>query len=204
VKNKKTKKVAKSDEIIPFFLKWETGLGRYAYKLPLEKMFEEARKTGYGNDPDDLGGATMCGVILSTYRTYCKNKGLPTPGIKELKAIPYAQWREIAKAMFWDKWQADKIASQAVANILVDWVWASGKYGITLPQKLLGVTADGIVGPKTLAALNAREPRALFAQLRQARINFIESICAKRPANKKFRRGWLNRIDGITYNGLVL
>jgi lysozyme family protein len=146
----------------------------------------------------------MCGVILSTYRTYCKNKGLPTPGIKELKAIPFAQWREIAKAMFWDKWQADKIASQAVANILVDWVWASGKYGITLPQKLLGVAADGIVGPKTLAALNAREPRALFAQLRQARINFIENICAKRPANKKFRRGWLNRLDGITYNGPVL
>ena len=196
--------MAKFDEIIPFFLKWETGLGRYAYNYPLEKMFNEARKTGYGNDPADLGGATMCGVILSTYKTYCKNKGLPTPDIAALKAIPYEQWREIAKGMFWDKWQGDKIASQSVANILVDWVWASGKYGITLPQKLLGVTADGIVGAKTLAALNAREPRSLFAQIRQARVNYIERICESRPANKKFKKGWMNRLNGITWEGLVL
>ena len=192
------------DEIIPFFLKWEAGLGKHALSLPLEQMFEEARKTGYGNDPDDRGGATLCGVILSTYRAYCKSKGLPQPGIKDLKAMPFAHWREIAKTMFWDRWQADEITSQPVANILVDWVWASGQHGITIPQKLLGVKADGTVGPKTLAALNARESRALFEQLRQARLRFIDSICARRPANNKFRRGWLNRLNAITYEALIL
>ncbi len=196
--------MAQFDVIIPFFLKWEAGLGRHALRLPLEQMFDEARKTGFGNDPDDLGGATMCGVTLATYRTYCRDKLLPTPGVKELKAIPYAQWREIAKSMFWDMWKADEIVSQPVANILVDWVWASGKYGITLPQKLLGVEADGIVGPKTLNALNTRESRALFAQLRQARLRYIDAICARRPANEKFRRGWLNRLHGITFAGLIL
>ncbi len=196
--------MAQFDVIIPFFLKWEAGLGRHALRLPLEQMFDEARKTGFGNDPDDLGGATMCGVTLATYRTYCRDKLLPTPGVKELKAILYAQWREIAKSMFWDMWKADEITSQPVANILVDWVWASGKYGINLPQKLLGVEADGIVGPKTLNALNTRESRALFAQLRLARLRYIDAICARRPANEKFRRGWLNRLHGITFAGLIL
>jgi hypothetical protein len=30
------------------------------------------------------------------------------------------------KSLYWDKWKADQIKSQSVANILVDWVWASG------------------------------------------------------------------------------
>lgn len=196
--------MANFDVIIPFFLKWEAGLTKAALNLPLEQMFRLARETGYGNDPADTGGATMCGVTIATYRSYCKRKGLPVPGIDELKAIPYARWRQLAKEMFWDRWQADRITSQPVANILVDWVWASGKYGITLPQKLLGVEADGIVGPVTLAALNGSEPRALFARLWQARAAYIEAICARRPANRKFRRGWLNRLRGITYDRLAL
>ncbi|MEG0890119.1 MAG: putative peptidoglycan-binding domain-containing protein, partial [Bacteroides sp.] len=103
------------------------------------------------------------------------------------------------KPHYWDRWKADQIKSQSIANILVDWVWASGIHGIKIPQQILGVSVDGNVGPKTIAALNARDPKALFAQIKQARINFIEDICRKRPANKKFRKGWLNRLNAIQY-----
>ena len=191
--------MAQFDVIIPFFLKWEAGLGRHALKLPLEQMFDEARKTGFGNDPDDLGGATMCGVTLATYRTYCRDKLLPTPGVKELKAIPYAQWREIAKSMFWDMWKADEIVSQPVANILVDWVWSSGSNGIKIPQQMLGVKADGVVGPKTIAALNRQNPREFFYKLKERRKKFLEDIVAKSPGQKKFLKGWLNRLCCINY-----
>ena len=34
------------------------------------------------------------------------------------------------------------------ANTLVDWLWCSGAWGIKIPQKILGLKVDGIVGEK--------------------------------------------------------
>ena len=70
------------------------------------------------------------------------------------------------------------------------------------PDDLGGATTvDGIVGPKTIAAVNSRNPRELFDQIKIARFDFIEDICRKRPANNKFKRGWMNRINNISYVG---
>lgn len=113
--------------------------------------------------------------------------------------MTYAQWLDILKTMFWDRWQADKIANQSVAEILVDWVWASGKYGITIPQQVLGVTVDGVVGPKTLAALNKQNPAQFFARIVAERKAYIDRICASRPVNNKYKRGWLNRLNAIKF-----
>ena len=60
----------------------------------------------------------------------------------------------VLKPHYWDRWQADKIKSQSIANLLVDWVWASGKPGITRVQQILGVKQDGIVGDKLLMMLS--------------------------------------------------
>lgn len=167
-------------KLVPFILKWEGG---------------------FVDDPDDLGGATNRGVTIGTYATYCKKKGYPAPTVERLKNLSEKDWAEILKTMYWDRWKADEIKCQSVANILVDWVWASGVNGIKIPQKVLGVTADGIVGAKTLAALNARNPKELFEEIRDARVQFIEDICRKRPANNKFKKGWLNRINSLQYVG---
>ena len=136
---------------------------------------------GFVNDPADLGGATNMGVTIGTWKScgYVVNR--------------------VLKPHYWDRWKADEIKSQSVANILVDWVWASGAHGIKIPQRLLGVTVDGIVGPKTLAAVNARNPRELFDMIKIARFDFIEDICRSRPANNKFKRGWMNRINDLRF-----
>lgn len=147
------------------------------------------------NDKDDLGGATNKGITLATFRSvYGSDKK-----VKDLKAMTDQQWQYIFKTLFWDAWKADRINDQNVANILVDWVWASGAYGIKIPQKLLGVAIDGIVGAKTIAAVNARDGKALFNELKEERIAFIDRICRTRPQNKKFKKGWLNRINSLKY-----
>lgn len=79
--------------------------------------------------------------------------------------------------MYWDRWRADEIKNQSVANILVDWVWASGSHGIKRPQRLLGVKADGIVGKQTLAALNAMDAATLFKMIKDDRAKLIDEIC---------------------------
>lgn len=192
--------MARVESIVPFILKWETGTTGIG--LTNEQLFEKAKLKGFANDPDDLGGATMCGVTLATFTEYCRRKAYPRPTIVRLKAITYKEWLEILKTMFWDKWKADQINNESIALILVDWVWGSGKYGITIPQKAIGVTADGIVGPKTIAAVNAKDPKQLFDLIRKERLAYIERICRSRPTNLKYKRGWLNRLNDIKFKGV--
>lgn len=151
---------------------------------------------GFADIPQDRGGATNKGVTIATWRTYCKKKGL-TATVGTLRAMTQAQWNEIFKTMFWDRWQADQIADQSVANTLVDWVWASGVHGIRRVQRILGVTADGICGPKTLAALNARDGHPLFDLVQADRRRFVEEIVSRTPSQRIFLKGWLRRINCI-------
>lgn len=140
----------------------------------------------------------MVGVTISTYKTYCKRNGMRTPTVDDLKAITYKVWRDILHTMYWNKWKADTIKDQNIANMLVDWVWGSGAgVGIKRPQRLLNVTQDGIVGPKTIAAVN-NTPDFLNT-LYEARKAHFESIVKARPTSKKFLKGWMNRLNYI-YN----
>ena len=158
----------------PFILRWEGG---------------------YINDQADLGKQTNKGVTLSTYRSvFGKNKT-----VSDLKKITDEQWEFIFKKFYWDKWKADYIKDQNVANILVDWLWCSGSYGIKIPQRVLGVSVDGIVGSKTIAAINARDGRELFDTIKHERKDFIDRICQARPQNRKFKNGWMNRINSLAY-----
>lgn len=86
------------------------------------------------------------------------------------------QWEYIFKTRFWDRWKADDIDNQAIANLLVDWVWASGVYGIKYPQAVLGVKTDGIVGLKTLAAINYYpNKKELFEKLWNRRKSILKT-----------------------------
>ena len=170
--------MADHKKLVPFIQKWEGG---------------------FADDPLDKGGATMAGVTIGTYTEYRKKKGLPAPTVEELKRISQNEWMDIFKTLYWTRWQADNILSQPIADILVDWVWSSGKYGITIPQRILGVEQDGVVGPKTLAALNARDPRQLFEELKQARAQYIDDICKRTPTNERFRKGWMNRLNELKF-----
>jgi lysozyme family protein len=171
--------MAKVELLIPFLLKWEGG---------------------FVNDPLDKGGATNRGVTIATLKGYRKEKGLPEPTVDDLKALTDAEWVAILKEKYWDRWKADFIESQAVANILVDWVWASGVYGIKIPQRLLKVKEDGIVGKITLEAVNGADKGLFFNEVMAARIRYIDDICRKTPSNERFRRGWLNRLRDLSVN----
>lgn len=159
----------------------------------------------YVNDPRDPGGATNRGVTIATWRQVGYDKdGDGDIDVADLKLItPADAVSRVMKPHYWDRWQADRIKSQSVANIVVDWLWASGKHGITGVQKLLGVKVDGIVGEKTLAALNAQDPRALFDHIHRARVRFIDQVIAGRPTSACYRSGWLRRLDYIRFGALV-
>ena len=138
---------------------------------------------------------TMKGITLSVFRSfYGQGKTC-----KDLQNITDEQWNKIFKEGYWDKWKADQINSQPIANLLVDWFWHSGMNGIKYPQEILGVKQDGIVGEKTIKAINASEPSELFTKLWQRR---KEHLChlAESPSKSQFLDGWLNRLNDFKFN----
>lgn len=172
--------MAQCEILLPFILRWEGG---------------------FVNDPNDRGGATNKGVTLSTWR----NVGYDKDGDGDIDVTDLKQLTDedvmsrVLKPHYWDRWRADEITSQSVANMLVDWVWCSGAYGIKIPQRILNVKIDGIVGAKTLSAVNSRDPRELFDELRNEREEFLRRIVKNNPTQKKFLRGWINRLNAIRY-----
>lgn len=168
--------MAKIEQIIPFVLKWEGG---------------------YVHHKKDKGGATNKGVTYKTWEAYCKKKGKEA-SLTTLRKMTNAEWMEIFKTGYWDAWKADSIMSQRVANICVDWSWMSGVKVIKKVQKMLGLTADGVVGPKTLASINGHSEDALFGQIKELRKKYYENIVRKDPAQQIFLKGWLNRLEDLS------
>lgn len=166
--------MAKAELLKPFILKWEGG---------------------FANDPLDKGGATNKGITIDTFRQFYDKDAT----VEQLKRITDEQWLHVFKSGYWDRWQADRITNQSVANILVDWVWASGVNGIKIPQRVLGIADDGIVGEKTIAALNAQNPAEFFSKIHAERIKFVDDIVRRNPTQARFINGWKNRINDIKF-----
>lgn len=170
---------------------------------PLAK-FILSYEGGFVNDPNDSGGATNKGVTIATWRAQGYDKdGDGDIDVQDLKIITEADAVSIMRRNYWNRWHGDEIKDQSVANMLVDWVWSSGKPAITLVQQMLGVKADGIVGAKTIAALNAQYPRTFLQKLRLRRLRFLDGVVKATPKKKRFIAGWYRRVNAINYGFLV-
>ncbi|MGA3013059.1 MAG: glycosyl hydrolase 108 family protein [Bacteroidales bacterium] len=155
---------------------------------------------GFVNDPVDPGGATNMGVTLSTWRNVGYDKtgdGLITAA--DIKLLTVTDVEMVLRLFYWNRWKADQIQNQSVAEILVDWVWASGLWGIIIPQQILGITPVGNVGPLTITTLNNSDQAKFHSTVYQARVDFIESLIVKNPKLLKFKKGWLNRLNGFVF-----
>jgi lysozyme family protein len=163
------------------------------------KPFILSWEGGFAILKGDRGGATNKGVTIATFRSFFgKNKT-----VEDLKNITDAQWDTIFLQGFWNKWLADQIEDQSIANLLVDWVYNSGKWGIIHPQRVLGVKDDGIVGPRTIGAINGYpDQKELFEKLWKSRQDYYKRIAKGEQA--RFLNGWLRRLNCIRYGYLVL
>lgn len=160
--------------MIPFIKKWEGG---------------------YANDPDDTGGCTMMGVTIMVFKKFFGSE----KNCEDLKNITDEEWLKIFKKGYWNPWKADQIENQSIAQLCVDMGWGSGvKTAIKKVQTCLGLKADGIVGPKTLAALNSKDTVTTFRRLWSMRYIWFHDI-AKKGNNQKFLNGWLRRLNDIKY-----
>lgn len=159
------------------------------------KKFILSWEGGFVNDPDDPGGATNKGITLSKFREiYGTNKT-----VRDLKKLTDEQWTYIFRTQFWDKWKADDIIDSNLIFLIVDWFWNSGNNCTKRVQKYLNVKVDGIVGNKTISALNELNGKEAFNDIWHLR----ESYYKTRKLFWKYGKGWLRRLNNIQYGKLI-
>jgi lysozyme family protein len=151
---------------------------------------------GYANHPNDRGGCTNKGIILSTYRQYFG----ASKTCEDLKKITDEEVEHIYKKGFWDACRCDDMNSWQVAHLIADWAVNSGvRNAAKGVQKIVGAKADGIIGPLTIKAINEREEKELFESIKEARKEFYENIVKRNPSQKVFLKGWMNRLNDYNW-----
>lgn len=191
--------MAQIEKLIPHILLWECSITVKEGET-LEQAYERARAKGVVTLKNDSGGATMCGVTIGTFTQWRRNRGLPKPTVNDLSSLSCREWLAILKSVFWDPCKGDQIANQSIANMLVDWRWVNGGQAVRDAQEVLSLVADGIVGPKTLGALNSKPALSVFNRLKGARERAYRGIADRNPTKKRFLAGWLNRTNNIKFS----
>lgn len=145
---------------------------------------------GFSEDPRDPGGETKFGITRGTLGHWL---GRPA-SVDDVRTLAPEVAADIYRHQYWSVTGCDQLPA-GVDLIVFD---SAVNQGTTIAGRLLqqacGVSVDGIVGPRTIAAAKAKPPMQL-----------ILSISAYRnerylgTANfDHFGKGWLRRLDSIT------
>ncbi len=145
---------------------------------------------GYVDDPRDPGGATNYGITQRTYDAWRASQGLLPRDVRQIEE------REVAEIYFERYWKAcrceelppplDVLVFDAAVN-------QGPATAVRMLQQVLGVKADGVVGPQTLRAVQAADLDEIVPlYLAERALRYIRLAHFDR-----FGRGWLKRLFWI-------
>ncbi|MBX9594043.1 MAG: hypothetical protein K2X46_06745 [Roseomonas sp.] len=145
---------------------------------------------GYSNHPADNGGPTNFGI---THRTLADWRGVRSVTAEQVRAMSHEEARAILRARYWNAVRGDDMPP-GVDLALFDWsVNAGPARAVRGLQRLVGVSADGAIGPMTLAALRGREPMNLAYALCDTRLAHLRGLDDWRV----FGKGWTARVERV-------
>ena len=182
--------MANYKNLIPFIRLWEGGLSNaatdaVAYADPV---------------PDGTHNHTNKGIRWTTWKYVNGSSG---ESIKRFYKMSDSDWLNIYKKTFWDVMGGDKIKSQRIADILVNWAWGSGYYiPSTSVQRILGFKGkdvDGVIGKDTILAINNANEVELYNKLKDANYKFFKDLGAQ-PKYAANLDGWINRLNDLYTN----
>jgi lysozyme family protein len=135
------------------------------------------------NDPNDRGGRTQYGISERTNPEAWAD-GQVT--------------REEAEAIYRQKYVVgphfNRIQDPKLQSLLVDWGVTSGPaIAIMALQRVVGVEADGVIGPLTLEAVSEYPAAQLVVWMVGERVKMIGRIVSRNPSQIKYLNGWLAR-----------
>lgn len=160
--------------------------------MKVDRIIEEIiqKEGGFSNHPADPGGPTNFGI---TIRTLSKWRGHDVT-VEDVKNLTEDEAKDIYNSEYVLRPGFDKIPESMLKSNLIDFGVNSGpKTAIMNLQTLLGVRADGLLGPTTLAAIEQVNLKDLNNELVKRRVLTYARIVQNSPKKLVFLYGWLKR-----------
>jgi len=169
-----------------------------------------SREGGWVHDPADLGGATNHGVTLATLRGLrldLDRDGQVTEA--DLRRLSPAQAAQVFLDHYFRAPRIDQLPAVLQPSVF-DMQVNAGSQAVRVLQKLLTemghpCIADGVLGPRTVAAARAAAqaaPGHIADAYGIARRNYYYALADARPASRRFARrrdggkgGWITRAE---------
>ncbi len=151
------------------------------------------REGGYVNHPADRGGPTNFGITAQTLGNWRQLGRLASAA--EVRAMTEMEARAIYRQQYITGPGFETITDAALLHLLVDAGVHSGpKRAVQWLQAALGVTADGVIGPKTQAAIAKADQGALYGKVLGQRLRHLGRLITNDPKQSAFAAGWMNRM----------
>lgn len=155
-----------------------------------------AHEGGFAEHADDPGGATMRGVTQATYAAWRRRMGLP---VQSVQRISDEEIEDIYRDGYWNAIRGDELPSGVAYAVFDAGVMSGPGRAVRWLQEAAGVQPDGIVGPRTLAAVQDLNASSLVIDICDARLRFCKSL-RHWPT---FGRGWGRRIAAVERQALA-
>lgn len=131
---------------------------------------------GYSNDPSDSGGATNYGITIGDYRLYINKNGTAA----DVAHMKLDDAKHIYKTKYWDAIGGDNLSS-GVDYTCFDYAVHSG---LGRPRK-------------AMQRFNTLSGVELADAINNERTAFLTALATARPKDKRFLKGWLNRVARV-------
>ena len=144
---------------------------------------------GYVNHPQDPGGRTNLGVTQRVWEEWICHPATE----EDMRALTPGMVEPLYRKRYWDKVRGDDLPA-GVDLAVFDYSVNSGpgRAAKTL-QEVVGVAADGAIGPKTMAATRAMDAVEVINGICNARLEFLRGL----PTWPTFGKGWWARVEGV-------
>lgn len=145
----------------------------------------------YTNHPADRGGPTKYGITLATLSAYWGEVATA----QDVADLDEATARAIYRQNYITRPRFHDIPYPRVRALVVDCGVLHGPpRAARWLQAAVGADQDGVVGLKTLAAVEAAGPERAFEGLLAARLRFLGRLITDDRSQAVFAAGWLARV----------
>jgi lysozyme family protein len=132
------------------------------------------------------------GVTLQFVRSSGYKSGADENFIRDLSA---AEACAIYRTYFWDRFHIGSIDDQSLANKVFDLTVNMGPRALRLLQSAGGCVVDGVLGPISIAHINALDPVKLLADYKELAARRYAQIAVGNPLLAGDLAGWLARLN---------
>lgn len=144
---------------------------------------------GFSDHPQDPGGMTNLGVTKRVWEEWVGHE----VDEKTMRGLTPEIVGPMYKAKYWDKIKGDDLPA-GVDYCVFDAAVNSGPgRAVKWLQGCVGVDQDGGIGPKTLAAVAAFDPKELVEDYAKRRLSFLMDL----KTWPTFGKGWGRRVAEV-------